>query len=208
MLKMTRKKFDTVKQIAEQIPNLNNDAEFVASQKKLELLRESLKQVIVKLNNCRPGPCEPRTLTTVEVDAQQILNGGDVESLAGQSAENRRDSLIRQKLALEMAIKSQEQIVIKAQLKAVQQGCKEIKPVAQPYIERIIESFLEVEKSLKSAEEFFSLLADRGFRPDWMDPAYKIWPFERQVESGCLTTLEFYLRMRRKSIGIEESKKI
>jgi hypothetical protein len=191
------------------IPNVDDDAELIEISRKIQNFGEKLKEKQLELdrtqNNPRSGP--PAQRPNVDVDAEQIINGTDVELLSGPRDEDGRRGIFRQIQALERAILILQNKRTQRMGTAIQFACKNLPSEVKTVFKDVLIRAEALEKSIQSALKIDQILAIKGLEASRRDPRYQVLPFWiNLIFGGSQPAMSFIIKNQKKAWDEVEGK--
>jgi len=192
--------FEIGPEIVNRIPKISDDDRIKKAGELYHRLVALKKGIRGQLAVLQEIPSEPATRHDVQIDAQTLLAGGDIETLKAPSSGSQRSNLLRQLRAAELAEPSALCKLQETNVKVIREEAEKIRDLAEGFETETLRCFEQLRSGLKSKARFYQFLRTQGFSSPALPHTWRLTDIEQKLLFGALgiSCLEFYIAERKK----------
>ena len=153
------------------------------------------------LETCYEGASGPSVYQGgIDADALRVVQGVPISEIGSATPAGLREKLRHQMRVCEKVIEMQLQQLSALEVRLIQEGCRGFENIAATYYEAVLNSFAQLEQSLKNLAKFYDFLSRKGYRVDRRPRHWQLTDLENQLLFGgnLHPCLAMYLSQRRK----------
>lgn len=190
-------------EILDNISPIREHRRMVDATSHIAMLVSQLREVEEKLHHVHDG-----ANNDVDADAEHLLDGGGVATLAAESPDSKKATLNRQIDAFKRAVSIATERRGRLEQELVKDACADLSEVAQFVQLEMFEAFNDLQVSLEKTQAFYQLLTSRGLKEGSRPSGWNLTQFEIGLLQGGrgYPSIAHYASQRREVLGLSANK--
>lgn len=187
-------------EILDSISPIREHRRMVAATSHIEMLVSQLREVEEKLSHVHDKAHD------ADGDAEHLLQGGGIATLAAESPDSMKATLNRQIDAFKRAVSIATERRGRLEAELIRDGCEDLKDVAQLIQLETLEAFEDLQESLQKTEAFYKLLSRRGLKEGSRCSGWSMSQFEIGLLQGGrgYPSIAHYIKQRKGILGLDK----
>ena len=139
-------------------------------------------------------------------DAEHLLQGGGIATLAAESPDSMKATMNRQIDAFKRAVSIATERRGRLEAELIRDGCEDLKDVAQLIQLETLEAFEDLQESLQKTEAFYKLLSRRGLKEGSRCSGWSMSQFEIGLLQGGrgYPSIAHYIKQGKGILGLDK----